>query len=96
VNTFIEDLGRFQTANEKMLAAVASARRVAPSICPVLILGEEGSGRREMALEIYEKSGSKRGPFIRYRSSEFSLENLNSMATVLVENVEALGHQEQF
>jgi two-component system, NtrC family, response regulator AtoC len=95
VNSFVEDLGRFQTASSKMLSVVAEARRVATTTNPVLILGEEGSGRRELALEIFERSRGRTNQLVRWSAENFTALPLFASETILVENIERLDLAQQ-
>jgi two-component system response regulator AtoC len=95
VNSFVEDLGRFQTASPKMLSVVAEARRVAKTLNPVLILGDEGSGRRELALEIFDHSVKHSGRLVRWNADSFAMTRLLPKDTVLVENIENLSLEQQ-
>jgi two-component system response regulator FlrC len=83
----VEDFGRFQSGVAKLREGIAFGRRLAPTLKPILIVGEVGSGRREMALEIISKSSRSDRPVVRWSAhSDFS--QINSQGTILVENLE--------
>lgn len=95
MNTFVEDLGRFQTASQKLLATIADAHRVSPTMNSVLIIGDPGSGRRELALEIQEKSGRSQNRIIRWTAQSLGDSMPSTGETVLVENVDGLSRDQQ-
>ena len=90
-----EDLGRFQTANQKMKAVVLEARRIAKTINPVMILGEPGSGRRELAFEIVESSPQADGRTLRWSQESRDGLSLRHQDTIIVECVEQMNLEEQ-
>jgi transcriptional regulator with PAS, ATPase and Fis domain len=45
-------------------AALADLQRVAPTMLPVLLLGESGSGKELFARALHEESGRSQGPFV--------------------------------
>jgi transcriptional regulator with GAF, ATPase, and Fis domain len=57
------DFGGILTADEKMAAALRTARQVAPTDLPVLILGETGTGKELVARLLYRFSGRSSGEF---------------------------------
>ncbi|NUQ72386.1 MAG: sigma-54-dependent Fis family transcriptional regulator [Polyangiaceae bacterium] len=59
------DLAGFVYASPAVHDAVLLALRVAPSDAPVLIMGENGSGKDGIASIIHQNSRRKRGPFVR-------------------------------
>lgn len=91
---FFEDFGRFQTGNEKMKESLAQARRLAPTLKPILIIGEPGTGRREMALEVIEKSSRSNDAVLRL-NSDSEIPFYISARTVLVENLESFTKAQQ-
>ena len=95
MNSFVQDLGRFQTSSEKMIAVVNTARNIAGTLSPLVILGETGSGRRELALEIHEHSTRKNGRLLRWTSENFEEEMVSSQDTVVIENIETFSPQKQ-
>jgi two-component system response regulator FlrC len=91
---FYEDFGRFQTGNEKMCEAIANARRWAPTLKPVMILGEPGTGRKEMALEVLEKSSRSRESVLRL-TADLEIPSQISARTVVIENLESFSKAQQ-
>lgn len=55
---------RFLTQVAPLQAVLTMATRVAPSVSPVLITGETGTGKRLMARHLHEHGAHPRGPFI--------------------------------
>ena len=61
-------VGRSQAFND----ALADLQRVAPSMLPVLLLGESGSGKELFARAIHEASDRAAGPFVVVDCSGFT------------------------
>ena len=55
---------RFLTQYAPLQAVLTMATRVAPSVSPVLITGEHGTGKRLLARHLHEHGAHPRGPFI--------------------------------
>lgn len=91
---YLEDFGRFQTGCEKLKNAIADARRLAPTLKPILIVGESGTGRTEMALEIVEKSSRAQGTIKNLRAGDILQDDLN-YGTVIVEDVQDFNLSDQ-
>jgi DNA-binding NtrC family response regulator len=86
-----------------MRSVLTMARRVAPSRCAVLIVGERGTGR-EMVAKVIHGAGSKNGePFIKLACSALTSEDLHGVvqgapaSTIYLENLSELppGLQEE-
>jgi two-component system response regulator FlrC len=90
----LEDFGRFQTANLRLKESIAHAHRLAPTLSPLLILGEAGVGKKEMALEIYSKSARKNLPLSFWRASDERPPGTGAI-TILVENIHEFSKAQQ-
>lgn len=89
----------FLTSTPSLQRLLHTARQVARTECPVLILGEEGTGRRALARYLHQHSGRADQPFHLIRCSAHDPETIEGMlfgafaaqnGTLLLEEVEAL------
>jgi two-component system NtrC family response regulator len=64
--------------SEQILAAIALARKVAPTDATVLLLGETGTGKEVFAQAIHNGSKRAGNPFVAFNVSSFSKELLES------------------
>lgn len=87
------DYGRFQTQNSNLRELVQLCEKIALTMTPIYIFGEEGSGRRTLARLIHDKTPS-RGRFITWSAEDFSFDSLKDGDTVLVENIHELESQQ--
>lgn len=69
--------------NPELLALLDTVRRIAPTDAPVLILGENGTGKELVANAIHVNSRRAKGPFVKV--------NLGGVSTSLFES-ELFGH----
>jgi two-component system NtrC family response regulator len=67
-----------------MQAVFTFVRKVGPTIAPVLILGESGSGKEMVAQALHRRSGQREGPFVAI--------NCNAIPENLLES-ELFGHE---
>ncbi len=95
MNNFVEDLGRFQTSSDRLMGVVNTARNISATLNPVMILGDSGSGRRELALEIHENSTRRNGRLIRWTASDFGDSRASSVDTVIIENIDSFNSAQQ-
>ena len=89
----------FLTRTPLLQRLLHTARQVAATQCPVLILGEEGTGRRALARYLHQHSSRAAQPFHLIRCSAHDPETIEGMlfgafaakdGTLLLEEVEAL------
>ncbi|HNX94202.1 MAG TPA: sigma-54 dependent transcriptional regulator [Holophaga sp.] len=73
-----EDAPVFLARSRAMEPVMALVERVAPSDAPVLIMGENGSGKSLIARCIHEASGRSKAPFITLNAGGFSESLLES------------------
>lgn len=92
--SLIEDFGRFQTGNDKLKIVLADAHRLAPTLKPILILGEPGTGKKELAMHIFERSARSQRNLVYIRSFA-ELETAPSQGTAIVESVDSWTKSEQ-
>lgn len=55
-----------------MVSVYAQVAEMASTSCPVLIVGEQGSGHELVAAAIHEQSPRKHRPFVEFRASSFA------------------------
>lgn len=91
----VEDYGRFQTAHSGLKATLKEARKIAATINSVLIIGGPGSGRKELALDIFEHSTRSESRLIHWSPNFERNEDLLSSDTVVIENLEDYSLEEQ-
>lgn len=75
---FVSRPENFVSGSPSMRALESVIGNVACSEVPVLILGESGTGKRALALQIHKRSPRSRDAFVEVECSELSPESFNS------------------
>lgn len=86
---------RFKTRNLKFKSLLEDAKNVAQTLNPVVIQGEPGTGKRELAIFIMENSGRSQCPLSRISPEQFRVDKINNLGTVIVENIDQLSAEQQ-
>jgi two-component system, NtrC family, response regulator AlgB len=69
---------QLQSSDPKMNAALDMLFRAAPTQAPILLLGENGTGKSVLAREVHRRSNYKEGPFVTVSCPSLSRELLES------------------
>ncbi|TAN47789.1 MAG: sigma-54-dependent Fis family transcriptional regulator [Rhodospirillales bacterium] len=99
MSEFKTDEGALLTRTPSLLRLLATARQVARLDCPILIVGEQGTGRRALARTLHQNGPGSDKPFQVLRCSAHDAPALDAMlfgpaapqeGTMLIEEIEQL------
>lgn len=85
----------FETRNERMQRTLELVRRAARSNLPILLLGEVGTGKRQLARWIHRQSSQTAKPFTSVSAREFDPSIYPNEGTAYVSEIELLSARSQ-